>query len=270
MYVSCDCCMLSGRGLSDGLIPCPEKSYGLTVIESDQVQQWHATLILVKEVRLSKKELVFIVIIHWCCHHCWSSLFRWFRSSRMWPCSYMSGSQSFEILWCPHFQGKQSSWTVCSWGRDHGLLTCHKQVTSTHRHFYIFLFLLTSCPVSSVFSFPSLICIISMYWFLCILVFPYSAFRNTWRFRDTIQNIHFLVAMCLRCNFLHILHLKNISLKNKCLRRLLDVIKIKWVVYWYYKVGKTMIYVPCILKCKTNLRQPAEIKHVCQGKIFYS
>jgi hypothetical protein len=63
MYVSCECCILSGRGLSDGLIPCPEESCGLTVIECGQVQQLPATLTLVEEVRLSKKEPVY----H--CHH---------------------------------------------------------------------------------------------------------------------------------------------------------------------------------------------------------
>jgi hypothetical protein len=29
MFVSCECCMLSGRGLSDGLITRPEDSYRL-------------------------------------------------------------------------------------------------------------------------------------------------------------------------------------------------------------------------------------------------
>jgi len=28
MSVCCECCVLSGRGLCDGLIPCPEESYG--------------------------------------------------------------------------------------------------------------------------------------------------------------------------------------------------------------------------------------------------
>jgi hypothetical protein len=27
MSVSCECCVLSGRGLCDGLVPHPEKSY---------------------------------------------------------------------------------------------------------------------------------------------------------------------------------------------------------------------------------------------------
>jgi hypothetical protein len=27
MSVSCECCVLSGRGLCDKLVPCPEKSY---------------------------------------------------------------------------------------------------------------------------------------------------------------------------------------------------------------------------------------------------
>jgi hypothetical protein len=29
MYVSCDCCVLSGRGLCDELVPRPEESYRL-------------------------------------------------------------------------------------------------------------------------------------------------------------------------------------------------------------------------------------------------
>jgi hypothetical protein len=29
MFVCCDCCVLSGRGLCDGLITCPEESYRL-------------------------------------------------------------------------------------------------------------------------------------------------------------------------------------------------------------------------------------------------
>jgi len=28
MSVFCECCVLSGIGLCDGLIPCPEESYG--------------------------------------------------------------------------------------------------------------------------------------------------------------------------------------------------------------------------------------------------
>jgi hypothetical protein len=37
-----------------------------------------------------------------------------------------------------------------------------------------------------VFCFPTLICILFLCWFVCILFVPYSAFQNTWRFRDTI------------------------------------------------------------------------------------
>jgi hypothetical protein len=29
MFVCCECCVLSGRGLCDGLITCPEESYRL-------------------------------------------------------------------------------------------------------------------------------------------------------------------------------------------------------------------------------------------------
>ena len=35
MSVSCECCVLSGRGLCDGLITRPEKSYQCGVSESD-------------------------------------------------------------------------------------------------------------------------------------------------------------------------------------------------------------------------------------------
>jgi len=37
MSVCCDCCVLSGRGLCDGLIACPEESYRLgRVVVCDQ------------------------------------------------------------------------------------------------------------------------------------------------------------------------------------------------------------------------------------------
>ena len=34
MSVCCECCVLSGRGLYDGLIPCPEESYGYLSVVS--------------------------------------------------------------------------------------------------------------------------------------------------------------------------------------------------------------------------------------------
>jgi len=34
MGVCCECCVLSGRGLCDGLIPCPEESYGCLSVVS--------------------------------------------------------------------------------------------------------------------------------------------------------------------------------------------------------------------------------------------
>ena len=38
MDVCCECCVLSGRGLCDGPIPCPEESYRLwCVIVCDQM-----------------------------------------------------------------------------------------------------------------------------------------------------------------------------------------------------------------------------------------
>ena len=43
--VCCDCCVLSGRGLCDGLIPRPEESYRVCifVIGCDQVQKKPST-----------------------------------------------------------------------------------------------------------------------------------------------------------------------------------------------------------------------------------
>jgi hypothetical protein len=39
MFVSCECCVLSGTGLCDGPIPRPEESYRLwCVFECDQVK----------------------------------------------------------------------------------------------------------------------------------------------------------------------------------------------------------------------------------------
>jgi hypothetical protein len=34
MSVSCECCVLSGRGLCDGLIPRPEESYRLRCVSN--------------------------------------------------------------------------------------------------------------------------------------------------------------------------------------------------------------------------------------------
>jgi len=34
LSVCCDCCVLSGRGLCDGLIPCTEKLYGCLCVVS--------------------------------------------------------------------------------------------------------------------------------------------------------------------------------------------------------------------------------------------
>jgi len=37
MFVCCECCVLSGRGLRDGLITCPEESYRMwRVVVCDQ------------------------------------------------------------------------------------------------------------------------------------------------------------------------------------------------------------------------------------------
>jgi hypothetical protein len=45
MSFSCECCLLSGRGLCDGPISHPGESYRMCVcvIECDQVQQWPST-----------------------------------------------------------------------------------------------------------------------------------------------------------------------------------------------------------------------------------
>ena len=43
MFVCCDCCVLSGRGLCDGLITRPEESYRLwcvAVCDLDKPQEW--------------------------------------------------------------------------------------------------------------------------------------------------------------------------------------------------------------------------------------
>jgi hypothetical protein len=34
MYVSCECCVLSGRGLCDELVPRPEESYRLWCVSN--------------------------------------------------------------------------------------------------------------------------------------------------------------------------------------------------------------------------------------------
>jgi hypothetical protein len=60
MSVSCECCVLSGRGLCDGPIPRPEESYRLyvcvsvCVIECDQIKVTLYTYI--EEIRKIKKE----------------------------------------------------------------------------------------------------------------------------------------------------------------------------------------------------------------------
>jgi hypothetical protein len=38
MFVSCECCVLSGRGLCDGPIPRPEESTDCRVFQYDQVK----------------------------------------------------------------------------------------------------------------------------------------------------------------------------------------------------------------------------------------
>jgi len=40
MYVSCECCMLSNRGLCDGLIIRPEESYRMWCVLSVSVKPW--------------------------------------------------------------------------------------------------------------------------------------------------------------------------------------------------------------------------------------
>jgi hypothetical protein len=37
MSVSCECCVLSGRGLCDGLVPRPEESYRLWCVSNAQM-----------------------------------------------------------------------------------------------------------------------------------------------------------------------------------------------------------------------------------------
>ena len=40
MSVSCECCVLSGRGLCEGLIPRPEESYRVWCVLSVIVKPW--------------------------------------------------------------------------------------------------------------------------------------------------------------------------------------------------------------------------------------
>ena len=39
IFFCCECCVLSGRRLCDGLVPRPGQSYRLCIIGCDQVQQ---------------------------------------------------------------------------------------------------------------------------------------------------------------------------------------------------------------------------------------
>ena len=44
MSVSCECCVLSGTGLCNGPIPCPDESYQMwSVIECDAIQLYFFT-----------------------------------------------------------------------------------------------------------------------------------------------------------------------------------------------------------------------------------
>jgi hypothetical protein len=53
MFVCCECCVLSGRGLCDGPIPRPEKSYRLwCVTASDQMHSKPLHLTWLRRQRL--------------------------------------------------------------------------------------------------------------------------------------------------------------------------------------------------------------------------
>jgi hypothetical protein len=61
MSASCECCVLSGRGLCDGPIPCSEESYFVCVcvIEYDHVQQYPS--IPTRAVSSIKRYKIYIV-----------------------------------------------------------------------------------------------------------------------------------------------------------------------------------------------------------------
>jgi len=163
-----------------------------------------ATLTLVREVRLSKKEDT--------SNHCHPLLmlpplliFSVQVVQVFWNVTllYGSGSQSFKILWRPHFQGKQSKKTAFIRRRKHSVLKCQELVTQ-------YTPLLVYFSVSSH-RLSFLVCLLFPFPYLYIIpvlislhpCFPFSVFQNTWRFKDTIQNIHSLVSLCLRSNFLY-------------------------------------------------------------------
>jgi len=86
-----------------------------------------------------------------------------------------------------HEDGTTVFWNVRNWS------------PSTHHRLYIFLFPVTGCPFLSCLPFPS-----PYLYIIPVLIslhpcFPLFCFQNTWRFRDTIQNIHFLLIFCWPC-----------------------------------------------------------------------
>ena len=73
MSVSCECCVLSGRGLCDGPIPLPEKSYGLWCVIVCDLETWR-----MRWPRLRKS--------HGNCCYCYYYYYYYFLSLR---CPYM-------------------------------------------------------------------------------------------------------------------------------------------------------------------------------------
>ena len=63
MSVSCDCCVLSGRGLCDGLITRPEESYRLWCVvecdlETSWMRYWPTGCCIKKKIRLNNLEVM--------------------------------------------------------------------------------------------------------------------------------------------------------------------------------------------------------------------
>ena len=95
MFVCCECCVLSGRGLCDGLITRPEESYRLwCVIVCDLETSWMRGLwrAVAPKERKEKKQDRHMWMLHnsearWC-DHCWSGKSNENYILRMCVCSF--------------------------------------------------------------------------------------------------------------------------------------------------------------------------------------
>jgi hypothetical protein len=68
MSVCCECCVLSGRGLCDGLITCPEESYRLwcvVVCDLEKSQEWggYSPWLGCKRQRKKKKWWLYVQLL---------------------------------------------------------------------------------------------------------------------------------------------------------------------------------------------------------------